>query len=205
MAVGSTKRQTLTGSPQTECDWTTAFVPIRSVRQAEPRFSRAHTAMSMASDFERKARRQARDRREILQSAGYQTAIVGKWHLGHGGHADPTGFDLPGTYCLARAPTITPNAFRNGPGASLPRVRDGYHHGPLPRSVGVAEITKGPFLLMCHHKAPHRPGEPSEKYRNLYEDIEIPYPEPSTTITPIAPEQRPPRRCGSNPTSTSET
>jgi arylsulfatase A-like enzyme len=37
---------------------------------------------------------------KLLQAAGYQTALIGKWHLGHGGDADPTGFDywnvLPG-------------------------------------------------------------------------------------------------------------
>lgn len=35
-----------------------------------------------------------------LQAAGYQTAMFGKWHLGHGPEHDPTGFDqwrvLPG-------------------------------------------------------------------------------------------------------------
>lgn len=30
---------------------------------------------------------------------------------------------------------------------------------------------------MCHHKAPHRPWQPSDKHKDLYEDIEIPYPE----------------------------
>ena len=33
-----------------------------------------------------------------------------------------------------------------------------------------------PFLLMCHHKAPHRPWEPSEAHAQFYRDEEIPYP-----------------------------
>ena len=32
------------------------------------------------------------------------------------------------------------------------------------------------FLLMCHHKAPHRPWEPDAKHAKLFENIEIPEP-----------------------------
>ncbi len=112
---------------------------------------------------------------KLLQKAGYQTAIIGKWHLGHGGASDPTGFDywnvLPG---------------------------QGLYHDPDMIEMGETKVIKGyatdiitdlsidwldstskdrPFCLMCHHKAPHRHWEPDEKHAQMYEDIEIPYPQ----------------------------
>jgi arylsulfatase A-like enzyme len=112
---------------------------------------------------------------KLLQDAGYQTAIFGKWHLGHGGEADPTGFD---------AWTILPD--------------QGLYHDPFFFVQGEEQRFEGyatdlitdfsldwlaqrdperPFMLMTHHKAPHRPWEPDEKHATMYEDIEIPEPE----------------------------
>jgi arylsulfatase A-like enzyme len=34
-----------------------------------------------------------------------------------------------------------------------------------------------PFMLMLHHKAPHRPWDPDEAHARMYEDEEIPYPD----------------------------
>ncbi len=112
---------------------------------------------------------------KLLQENGYQTAMIGKWHLGHGGNADPTGFDFW---------TVVPG--------------QGEYHDPEFIEMGESKKFKGyatdlitdfslgwldkrekerPFMLMCHHKAPHRPWEPDEKYANLYDDVEIPEPE----------------------------
>jgi arylsulfatase A-like enzyme len=112
---------------------------------------------------------------KLLQADGYQTAMIGKWHLGHGGHHDPTGFDYWNI---------------------LPKQGD--YHDPMMIDMGVERQREGyvtdiitddtldwirqrdpsrPFLVMCHHKAPHRWWEPDEKHANLYEDIDIPEPD----------------------------
>ncbi len=112
---------------------------------------------------------------KLLQKSGYQTAIVGKWHLGHGWRHDPRGFDywcvLPG-----QGEYHNPKMFDNGKA----RVFQGYVTDIITdlslNWLKQREKTK-PFCLMVHHKAPHRSWEPNEKHKHMYDDMIIPYPE----------------------------
>jgi arylsulfatase A-like enzyme len=109
---------------------------------------------------------------KLLQAAGYQTAMVGKWHL----ETNPTGFDyweiLPGQGRYYDPPMLT----SNGPAQ---------HQGYVTEVITDLSIDwlkhrdpSKPFLLMCQHKAPHRPWEPDLKYLNFDNDRK--YAEPDT-------------------------
>jgi len=112
---------------------------------------------------------------KLLQAAGYQTAIVGKWHLGHGGDADPTGFDywnvLPGQGLYHNPEMIEMGERKTFPGYATDLITD------FSLDWLDQRDPDRPFFLMCHHKAPHRPWEPDDKHAELYENEEIPYPE----------------------------
>ena len=108
---------------------------------------------------------------KLLQKAGYETALIGKWHLG----SDPTGFDHwdvlvnQGTY-------YNPVMIRNGErmqhtGYSTRIITD----SALDWLKNTRDRSK-PFLLMCQHKAPHRPWAPPPDHYHLYDDFDIPEP-----------------------------
>jgi len=110
---------------------------------------------------------------KILRAAGYETALLGKWHL----KSDPTGFDswtiLPG-----QGEYYNPDFIEMG----RTTRRQGYVTDILTDMAAdfleARRDASRPFLLMLHHKAPHRNWQPAERHMPLYDGTE--FPEPST-------------------------
>lgn len=107
---------------------------------------------------------------KLLRAAGYQTAVIGKWHL----ESDPTGFDH-WEVLVGQGPYYNPPMIRNGE-----RVKyEGYTTeiiGDLTLDWLKQRKSDQPFLLMAQHKAPHREWQPGPKYFDLYQGITLPEP-----------------------------
>jgi arylsulfatase A-like enzyme len=112
---------------------------------------------------------------KLMQPAGYQTAVIGKWHLGHGGIHDPQGFDhwsvLPGQGLYYDPQFLERDGEHVYPGYVTDIITD--------RCLQwlQARDSSRPFCLLCHHKAPHRPWEPAARHARLYAEQDIPLPE----------------------------
>lgn len=111
---------------------------------------------------------------ELLQEAGYQTAVVGKWHIG----CNPKGFDYyhvyndQGQYWNPQyRGTDTNNEFVVEEGYSTDLTTD--------HALSFIEHRdpSKPFCLLLHHKAPHRNWQANLKYLGMYDDVEFPMPE----------------------------
>jgi arylsulfatase A-like enzyme len=113
---------------------------------------------------------------KILQQNGYQTAIVGKWHL----ISYPTGFDywkiLPGQGLYSDPRFIS----MDGDTSTLKGYAADVITDEAIKWLDNRDRNK-PFLLLLHHKSPHRYFLPSLKYAREYRHKKIP--EPSTLYT----------------------
>ncbi|MFN4944686.1 MAG: sulfatase/phosphatase domain-containing protein [Akkermansiaceae bacterium] len=110
---------------------------------------------------------------KILQKSGYQTAVIGKWHL----ISNPTGFDywevLPdqGSY-------YNPDFIQMD--GSKKRFEGYVTDLVVDKSLDWLKNRKDkskPFVLMTQQKAPHRNWVPAERHMNLFDGIDIPEPE----------------------------
>lgn len=109
---------------------------------------------------------------KLLAKAGYQTAMIGKWHL----RSDPTGFDywnvLIGQGPYYNPPMKTAEGVTQHTGYTTDIITD---HA-LDWLKNKRDDDK-PFLLMYQHKAPHRNWQPGPKHLTKYDDVMIPEPE----------------------------
>ena len=113
---------------------------------------------------------------KVFQENGYQTAVIGKWHLG----TTPTGFDYSkvlinwggqGTYynpqfCINGIDTVVETKLH---------VTKAIENDCL-NWLTKRDTTK-PFMLLYQFKAPHRDWRPDSMYHELFSDFDFPLPE----------------------------
>ncbi|MCC6537789.1 MAG: sulfatase [Bryobacterales bacterium] len=109
----------------------------------------------------------------LLRNAGYQTAMIGKWHL----QTNPEGFDywrvLPGQGLYYDPVFIHQDGTR--------KKYEGYCTDLIADFtldwLKTGRDKSKPFFLMCHHKAPHREWTPPKKYQDWLKDEKVPEPD----------------------------
>jgi len=113
---------------------------------------------------------------KIFQKNGYETAVIGKWHLG----TTPTGFDYSkvlinwggqGTYykpqfCINGIDTVVETKLH---------VTQAIENDCIDW-LSNRDTTK-PFMLLYQFKAPHRDWRPDSMYHELFSDFDFPLPE----------------------------
>jgi len=107
---------------------------------------------------------------KILHNAGYQTAVIGKWHL----ISDPQGFDywniVPG-----QGDYYNPDFIENGNRKRIPGYVTNITTDFAINWLDQRDKSK-PFFLMYQQKAPHRNWMPEEKYYHLFDSTKFPVP-----------------------------
>jgi len=113
-----------------------------------------------------------------MNKAGYQTAMVGKWHL----KLEPAAFDY---YCVlpGQGKYYSPD-FRVRGNRPWPRNtirKAGQHSSDAITDISLEWLKNGrdkskPFFLMHHFKAPHDMFQNAKRYESYLADVDVPEP-----------------------------
>ena len=107
---------------------------------------------------------------ELLHNAGYQTGLVGKYHI----RQDPRGFDY---WCIhpGQGEYFDPVFIENGA-----QIQKQGYATDITADLALDYLERRdrtrPFCLVYQFKAPHRPFTPAPRHGDLYAEIEIPKP-----------------------------
>ena len=107
---------------------------------------------------------------ELLHEAGYQTGLVGKYHV----RQDPRGFDY---WCIhpGQGSYFDPVYIENGK-----RVQKKGYSSDITTDLAL-DFLEGterdrPFCLVYQFKAPHRPFRPARRHADMFDDAVVPHP-----------------------------
>ena len=111
---------------------------------------------------------------ELLQQAGYQTCMIGKWHL----LCEPKGFDR--FHVLYDQGSYWNPEFKSETSGGKYVREEGYATDLITdHAIDFLDHRdrSKPFCMLVHHKAPHRSWFPDVKYLGMYDNVEFPIPE----------------------------
>uniref|UniRef100_A0AB33IQN3 Sulfatase n=1 Tax=Prevotella sp. GTC17253 TaxID=3236793 RepID=A0AB33IQN3_9BACT len=108
---------------------------------------------------------------KLLQRAGYQTAVVGKWHL----ISTPTGFDY-WNILIGQGDYYNPNFIDNGKRVQIPGYATNITTDLALDWLDRRRNPDKPFCLLIHNKAPHRVWMPDTCDLDAFDDRTYPVP-----------------------------
>ncbi len=118
---------------------------------------------------------------DAFGAAGYQTAWVGKWHLGGNGNR-PIPQELRGGFQRFKGYQCYNGFYQDVCfyNEQDEEQRYDYHRTEVTTDIAIAELeamtaddSDKPFMLMMSYQAPHYPEQPAPEYAAMYEGREI--------------------------------